>query len=865
MENNGILDGLYAHIDQKDTNKKQTLYAHLINTALESKKIGEKIGIGKITFLVGLLHDIGKMGKEFQKKIFENTDCHVDHSTLGGLFIYKIFQEIIKNATNEKEEFCEKIKLSKNKTYFLELYDYTNIIMYSIMSHHGQFDMVRKGKDNGYVYTSLVRMDKLVKTQDLNVDESYEKVLCFFKEKHIHLKELYKEGFVEYIEKIEKLKNLGKFTSDEGEAMLFYKSMFIRLIVSILKSADIKDTINSYEEIILEKDKKEIEKVIDKFEDNINTKYDSFGKSVEKINILRSKISNNILKRSKEDNTGIYELNLPTGAGKTLLSLRYGINQMKYKNKERFFYITPFLSVLEQNAYEMKKVLEKDLKKILRDDSKKEEFILEYHSNIFTSEENSHTNDEKDDSLDEIRKKYLTDDFSSNVVLTTMVQFFNSIFKGKSSNIIRFKSLINSVIILDEWQSIPTEFLYITNLSLNFLKVIMNATIVLSTATAPTNDVNTLRHRLFYGDEKEKNTNIINLTSDEEKVFERVKLKPYGNPKGFHQVDDIRDLVIKNKDKSNLIILNTKLVVKKLYNLLKKEYSEEDLYYLTTNLTPNHRLRLIKEMKSRLKNNEKICVVSTQLIEAGVDVDFDMVIRSLIGMDSVVQAMGRCNREGKKEVGYTYLVNLDEKQEKISTLKGMLDKKMESRLILLDIDNKEIDLKRLTKKYFEKLYANLDNSKLEKTLELLGRNCDEREAFISSNRGNILNSSQGVFFGHGNYAILLNLFQSFKKAYDSFEMIDNNQKTAIVDYEETSESLDKIRGWEEEFLKNYNYEALKNIKKEIRKLSRHTVPVSNKDLFNCENIIDGTCYILPKQFYNDKFGVSFEETSLFSI
>ena len=670
-----MLDKLYAHIDRDKIEKKQTLYTHLLKTGLEAKKIGEKVYMGNISFLTGLLHDIGKASLDFQDKIIKNSNKKVDHSSLGGLFVVKIYKSVFDEILVSKDQSILDLKsvLEKDKLTILDLSDYINILIYTIMSHHGQYDMVRKNEDMAYVLTSLDRLKKIEKSpyrfgeslqESLDIDDFYKEVEKFYESKGIYIKDIFCKGFLEYLEIIKKLKNSAKEYSKnkEYEALCLYKSLLIRLLVSILKSADIKDTINAYENIIVDEDLENLRQVEKRFEENINKKYASFGEPEGKLNVLRREISEDILKRSKEDGLGIYKLDLPTGAGKTLLSLRYGINQMNYQGKDRFFYVTSFLSVLEQNASEMRKILNDD------------DFILEHHSNV-VDDKDEIENDDRDDELDVVKKKFLLDDWTSPVILTTMVQFYNSIFKGKSANLTRFKSLINSVIILDEWQSIPTEFLYMTNLALNFMKIVMKTTLVLSTATQPTNASVSLDHKLFYGNLDGENEDIIDNKNYDFSAFERVKLKIYGDINKMYGIEDIRDLVLENLDKSNLIILNTKKLVRKLYDLLENNYEDKDLYYLTTNLTASDRLKKIKEIKKRLLKGDKICVVSTQLIEAGVDVDFDLVIRSLSGMDSVVQAMGRCNREGRRQSAFTYLINLDKNEEKTSMLKGVDERK----------------------------------------------------------------------------------------------------------------------------------------------------------------------------------------------
>lgn len=853
-----MLDKLYAHIDNKDRGKKQNLYSHLLNTGLEGKKLGKKVDMENICFLTGLLHDIGKASLDFQEKIIKNSNKMVDHSSLGGLFVFKIYRDLLSDLNKSSSSNILKLKesMTADNNLIFELSDYTNILIYTLMSHHSQYDMVRKNKDMIYVMTSFDRMEKLENSSyrfgenhddSLGIDEFYIEVEQFFESKEIYIKEIFCQGFFDYIEIIKKLKEASsEYSSKEyAQALYFYKSILTRLLVSILKSADIRDTINAYEKIILDENEEKLSQVEKKFEENINKKYDSFGKPEGNLNILRSKISKDILTRSKEDGVGIYKLDLPTGAGKTLLSLRYGINQMNYQKKDRFFYVTSFLSVLEQNAFEMREVLNND------------DYILEHHSNVL-SDENEIETDDRDDSLESIRKKFLLDYWTSPVVLTTTVQFYNSIFKGKSANLTRFKSFINSVIILDEWQSIPTEFLYITNLALNFLKIVMKATILLSTATQPRNASLSLKHKLSYGDLKGEKEDIIDYKDYDFSAFERAKLKIYKDINKMYSSSDIRDLILESPDKSILIILNTKKIVKKVYDLLEDSYRESDLYYLTTNLTASDRLEKIDEIKFRLKSKDKICVVSTQLIEAGVDVDFDLVIRSISGMDSVVQAMGRCNREGLKKEAFTYLINLDKNEEKTSLLKGVDERKEACQKTLRSFSS-NLDLKKLTDDYFENLYANLEEDKFTNIINLLSEN---KESY---------NEIQKKFNKYNNYLydedrkIFLDLFPSFKKAYNDFQLIEDNQNTAIVFYDKTANDLNRLEDlslelYGEDYLKN-----LKEMKKIVKRLSRHTVSLNKNELKFCDNILDGSLYILPNNFYHEKFGVNFENPDTFIL
>lgn len=843
-----MLDQVYAHIDQKNKDKSQDLFTHLLNTAIECSKIGEQIGLSNTAFLIGLLHDIGKQKESFQEKLINNSKSLVDHSSLGGVYILKLMNQFLSEIDEEKWGKLKVLVTENGNKNIYEFFDYNNILMYSIMSHHGQYNMIRKNNEQEYEVSSIIRAIR--EKENNNIENLYNKNIKFFRDKNIFIEEVYTKAFYEYIEIVNKLEVLiDRTSSNSNEAMLFYKSMYSRLLVSILKSADIKDTINSYEKIISDAEEEELKDVKLSFINKVKGKYDSFGVPDTPINIARNAIYEKILKKSKEDETGIYKLDLPTGAGKTLLSLTYGTRQMLYQSKTRFFYVTSYLSVLEQNASEIKKVLEND------------NFILEHHSNV--TKNLSGKNDGEDDSLELTVSNYLLSDWTSPIILTTMVQFFNSIFKGKSSNLTRFKSMINSVIILDELQSLPIEILYLINLSLNFMKTVMNTSVVLSTATQPTFDYLKLDHRLDYGDSENKSEDIIDLSQEEKDVFKRVELIPYKNPECDYSLEDIKELILNNTDKSQLIILNTKSVVKDLYDLVSDKFESNDLYYLTTNLTAYHRLKKIEEIKERLKNSEKICVISTQLIEAGVDVDFDLVIRSLTGLDSVVQAMGRCNREGKKDKGQTYVISLHKDIEKISMLKGMEERKSSAKSVL--IENKgNFDLDEIIEDYYKNLYSNIRDNDLSNILGLLSINEPIRDIMLKTNNENYIR--EGELLINLDTSLGVNLFQSFKDAYDEFELIKENQVSVLVKYDESREAINKIEDLAEKFTINYDFNFLKEIKETLQSLSRHTVSMNiNKITDEFAVVLDGLAYILPGEYYDEKFGLNLEKPDTFIL
>ena len=840
-----MFENIYAHIDQKNRKRKQKLFDHLINTAFDSKNMGKEIGIENISFIVGLFHDIGKIRNKFQEKIKNNSNRQVEHSSLGGIFIHIL----VKNLKKEKE-FSG---LLDNEDVNYEFNDFCNILIYSILSHHGQYNMVRKNKENNYVFTSIDRMANLEEEYDDSYHNLYEKIRKYLLEENIDICEIFKKAFFEYdciIKKLNKFSDNINHQENSYRAIQFYNFMLTRLILSILKSADVKDTINSYEKIIEDEKEDENVKVINSFADNIDKKYKSFSKAKTPINLARNDISKKVLKRSIEDDDGIYKMDLPTGSGKTLLSLSYGVNQLKFKNKKRFFYITSYLSVLEQNAKVMKDILGNDA------------YILEHHSNVINDENednSSENNDDNGDSFYNLKRQYLLDDWTNPIILTTMVQFYNTIFKGKSSNIRRFKSLINSVIILDELQSLPVDVLYPTNLALNFMKVVMKVNIILSTATQPTFNYNNLIYKLNYGDFEEKNIDVVSLSKNQEEIFKRTKVKIYKNG-NESKLEDLKKLIIENSNKSVLTILNTKKAVKDTYESLKRLVDEDKLYYLTTNLHSVDRLKIIEEIKTKLKNNENIIVISTQLIEAGVDVDFETLIRSFTGIDSIIQSIGRCNREGKRRIGIVYLINLSRQIENLDHILSLKERKAAGKYALDRLgENQEIN--EIVKLYFNKLYENLAYNRLSfqmkncNLIELLSTNID-----MVNNINKIEEKHQKYF-----YNINVDMYQSFKEAYDNFNLINENQNIAIVECEDTKEYISKLRNLEREFYQYYDLDILKTVKSLIRKLNPYSVNINNSNLNLCEKIMDGRVYILEEEFYNKKTGVEFENSDLFII
>ena len=773
-------------IAHKNNENIQTLKEHLFQVAGKVRKIGKKIGIEKITILVSLLHDLGKSDRNFQNYIYNGTNEKINHSSAGARFLFE-----------KVRYFVEKnLKLKKDWLLFLEIMEYV------IFSHHGLYDVISSEGES-----------RTIKRRNYD------------KEKDDKRKYYYEEDVKKYIKDLEVDENVD-FNKYISEAFEEFEIIF-KKINDIIKEEKFSE--------------KEILELWDKIGNNINEKYESFEKNSKKtkINELRKSLSENARKRGKIDTSGVYKLELPTGSGKTLTSFRYAIEQAKFQKKDRIIYITAFLSVLEQNAEEIKRLVKND------------DYVLEHHSNI-TQEGNDSKETENYEKYKELLKRqYLLNSWDSPVILTTMVQFYNTLFKDKSSNIRRFSKLINSVIIVDEVQSLPKKAIYISNLMTNFLKYFMNCTIIHCTATQPSFDKDILEHRVIYGNKNGKNTDIVKMNKKERNVFERVKVYNLAGKNGIKtlETEQISNFIIEKyeENESILVILNTKKAVKKIYDNLKEklENYEGNLHYLSTNMCATHRLEKIKEIKQKLSENKKIICVSTQLIEAGVDVDFNVVIRSIKGIDSIIQSIGRCNREGKLDKGKFYIVNYSEENFKyLKEIKNSIE--ATSKILEEEIDN----IEKLRDNYYSGYYIN----NLEELRYKIGS--DDLLSILSKNTVSRSEYKKRYGRSYNNYQIA----QSFKTAALKFNLIDNETDSIIVNYDKYSDELiKKLR----EAIKQYE---IADIKKILKKLQRYTVNAYNIENMKeyLEQYKEYGIHILLDEYYGET-GIEKEELSTLII
>lgn len=424
-------------------------------------------------------------------------------------------------------------------------------------------------------------------------------------------------------------------TKDPTELIERY-AFFTKYVFSCLTDADFLDT-----EIFCNKNVErgmsgDFEKALDKLNREL-----SDMPSDNPLRQARSRIQQQAFDNSV-NKSHISILDMPTGSGKTLCSLKLALES----GKKRIIYVIPYTSIIEQTANKFEKMFGDVLP------------VLQHHSNY------SYDGNTEEEKKTVEKLKRTCENWDAPLIITTSVQFFQSIYHYKGSALRKLHNLRDSVIVFDEIHLIPTELLRPCLKAVGYITKYLNSEALFLSATMP--DYSKLFDKFL------PDVNYNKLVTDRTnfKYFKKCEYKDMGKT----TLETIAENA--SRCKNALIVVNTKKTAAELYNLVQGEK-----YHLSANMTPAHRSRVIEVVRKKLKKGEYITVVSTSLVEAGVDLDFNTVFRQLSGLDSILQAGGRCNREGKDAKGYVYVFDIDETYRKGSDLamrinktKGLLEK-----------------------------------------------------------------------------------------------------------------------------------------------------------------------------------------------
>lgn len=735
-----------AHI-RKDGNQddKQSIKNHLSNVSSITSDNASKIGLAKAGELIGLLHDLGKYSEAFQNYIGSATGLinqdedeyvdskglkgKIDHSTAGAQYIWNFAK-----VKNQKEQVA------------------AQLLALCVASHHsGLIDCITIEGENSFNR----RMSKA--------------------DNKTHLEEVVRKAEFEIIEKIKNLlddpdcfggilkllKNIS-LTEKNETTIRFQTSLMIRMLYSCLIDADRLDTADFENPLNVKKrqDGKYIswELLIGRLEDTL-LKFDE-NPEKNKVDKLRKIIADACFARSTNER-GVFTLTVPTGGGKTLASLRFALHHAKKHKLDRIIYVIPFTSIIDQNAQVVRDILEVEKGEIGR-------IVLEHHSNLMPEIQNW-------------KNKILTENWDAPIIYTTSVQLLETLFSGGTRSARRMHQLANSVIVFDEIQTLPIKTVHMFCNAVNYITNHCNSSIVLCTATQPLlNKVDENKGRISFEKTNEIMPDIETLFRDLKRVEVENKIKTQG-----WETDEIASLAIEQTSESGscLVIVNTKKNAQAVYEACSK-LAHYPVYHLSTSMCPAHRIQKLTEIRLKLGKEPLICV-STQLIEAGVDVDFGSVIRFVAGLDSIAQAAGRCNRNGLREIGKVFVIN--PAKETIDSLIDIKEGKEVSERILREmkqansgIPNEVINPVTMDR-YFQYYFYNRAN---EMTYPVdVGRD-DNLLELLSTNR-----ISTGEYYRLNNKQPGIYFCQSFKTAAEAFKAIDAPTQGIIVPYSENGKKI----------------------------------------------------------------------------
>lgn len=606
---------------------QKPLEVHLTNVAdlsretVLKKEIAEKELYSKVAFLIGLSHDFAKSTTYFQKYLIDHERTEkARHGLLSSIFSYYCIKNYI-NA-NEIKDFWYLAPIS----WIIVLRHHGNIR--NIKGMEGESD---KLKDLDVVEKQLTDID------ENNIDE----LTNFYSKWDIDVHRFVRE-FNDVVKNIKR--DLRKLTRAKGLNHYFLTLFFYSVLLDADKMdasetpfpqrVEISDSIvDEYKKAFFGVEKTEIDRI----------REESYEEVINSLDLL------------KLEKDRILSINLPTGCGKTLLAFSFSLKLRKKIETEfgflpKIIYSLPFLSIIDQNAEVISNVL-------MNSSDHFELFsnlLLKHHH---LSDMSYKTEEELEISTHQ--SQLLTEGWNSEIIITTFIQFFYSLITNKNRAARKFHNIANSIIILDEIQSIPHHYWELLNNSLKYLCKEFNCWIILMTATQP----------LIFKEKEE-----IKSLVEKEKYFEKFNRLNYKfnlEPINFEDFKEfVWDKIGLEPEKDIMIVLNTINASQDLYDFVKcrideEIYIEEDgvacsdklqIMNISTLIIPKHRLKRIK----RIKNNQerRNIIITTQVIEAGVDISVDLIYRDMAPLDSIVQTAGRCNRSNERNKGSVEVVNL---------------------------------------------------------------------------------------------------------------------------------------------------------------------------------------------------------------
>lgn len=798
---------LFAHLtDKSGIREEQSLRAHCVQTAEYASECAKNIGFYHMAYLAGLLHDMGKATRKYNDYLeaaFAGEQVvrgSVNHTFAGVIYVLEHFH-------TESTPPMDKLA--------------AEIISCAVGSHHGLFDCVDLEGENGFSHR--LQKDKA----DLCYEEAQRNFLQQVADEQ-EIADLFQKAAKEFQLWYQKLLNDWERKSQK---VFFQIGLLTRLLLSCVIYGDRRDTAEFMEGITFLQ-----EKTVSwpREKEYLEHKLLQFDKT-SSINQIRATISDQCLEGAERPN-GIYRLNVPTGGGKTLCTLRYALAHAERFHKKRIIFIIPLLSVLEQNA------------EVIREYVQDENLILEHHSNVVSEKESKGDNAE----LDEY--EVLTENWESPIIISTLVQLLNILFAHKTSAIGRMRALCDSVIVIDEVQSIPKKTVAMFNMAIDFLSAYCNATIVLSSATQP------CLEKLNWPLKLASQPDLVKLDQKQMEVFERADITDRTDPYGMDLENwvDFCCSLMKERE-SLLVICNTKREARELFEQMEEIAEEKDWYicHLSTAMCQSHRVEVLEELQNQLavlqdhvnKNRQtrKVICISTQLVEAGVDFSFDCVVRVMAGIDNLAQAAGRCNRSSEYgHKGAVYLINL--KDENLSMLQDIADAQHSTQKVLMKAQQTAEPMpltgERATQIFYDSLYQ---KKEMQMQIRYPIDDCGNTLylADLLGNQNPYVRADETFF-----------LHQPFKEIGKRFGVFDDQTFDVLVPYGDGAGLIETLR---EKERSSFFLPSIKNIVKQAKGYTISIYQWQRDKLWEgglLYGLFENRILVLDQKAYDKKYGLS---------
>lgn len=825
-----------AHVRKADS-QSQSVAEHLMGVASKAKPMAAKIGIPRGGNVLGLLHDFGKYSEVFKNYLASATDQldpdrddtwvdakalkgKIDHSTAGAQWIYQTFQNLRGDGKfGKREELC------------------AQMLALCIASHHsGLLDCIDADGKNNFAK----RIQKDDESTHLSECVANADAMLLAHAQALCSPDLIQEVWVQ----VDRILKTPDVTDKVKE---FQLGLLTRFLFSTLIDADRIDSAdfeNPQNEALRSQGAPDWTVPIARLESHLEKLSQGSNHKGSEIDARRREISQRC-KDMAVKQQGIYTLSVPTGGGKTLASLRYALHHANQHQLDRIIYIIPYTSIIEQNAEAVRDILEH------ADDARP--WILEHHSNLEPEKQTW-------------QSKLFTENWDSPIVFTTMVQFLEACFAGGTQSPRRFHQLAKSVLVFDEVQTLPIKCVHMFCNTLNFLVDHAQTTALLCTATQPLLDK-----------VPEPKFGELRLSEDHELVgdsaalgevfaqLDRVDIINRCEAKGW-PLEQMRDFVLQQfeQTQSVLVIVNTKDWAQKLYLACQAAgVVQEDLFHLSTNQCAAHRKALLDGpggIKRRLKAGKPVLCISTQLIEAGVDVSFACVVRFLAGLDSIAQAAGRCNRHGElKDVngdavkGKVFVVQPD--KESTELLREIEEGKRCAARVLREMADAHLPNKAVSptviKQYFQYFFHARKDQMLYPLDDGSGRTL---LALLSDNAGNVYARKNNWRKQNGQVPLLM---QSFMEAGKAFQAIDAPTQAVIVPFEAGADLIAELCRLDP------SYPEFHKTLKRAQKFSVNVFPNMWNKLMRVQAlkpIQDTGLYFLKDSHYDQAFGLSVDDS-----